>query len=37
MNAAEAKNAGALLAAGGDVNAVCDQCHSKYWKEGAEH
>ena len=35
LKAAEAKNADALLEAGGAIDAVCDQCHTKYWKEGS--
>ena len=33
VKAAEAKDAAALLEAGGAIDAVCDQCHTKYWKE----
>jgi hypothetical protein len=35
MKAAEAKNPEALFEAGGQVYAACQQCHDKYWTEGA--
>jgi hypothetical protein len=36
LNAAEKKDPAALLEAGGHLDAVCDQCHTKYWKEAPE-
>src|SRR5437764_11722125 len=36
LKAAEAKDAAKLLEAGGNIDAVCDQCHTKYWKEAPE-
>jgi hypothetical protein len=36
LKAAEARNPAALLDAGGQLDAVCDQCHSKYWKEAPQ-
>jgi hypothetical protein len=36
LKAAEAKDAAALLEAGGALDAVCDQCHTKYWKEAPQ-
>jgi hypothetical protein len=36
LKAAEARNPAALLEAGGHIDGVCDQCHSKYWKEGPQ-
>ena len=35
LKAAEAKNPEALFEAGGEVYAVCQQCHSRYWQQGA--
>ena len=34
LKAAEAKNPAALFEAGGEVYAVCTDCHSRYWKQG---
>jgi len=34
LKAAEAKNPEALFEAGGEVYAVCTECHSRYWKQG---
>jgi tripartite-type tricarboxylate transporter receptor subunit TctC len=36
LRAVEARNPAALLDAGGQLDAVCDQCHSKYWKEAPQ-
>ncbi len=36
LKAAEARSPAALLEAGGHLDAVCDQCHSKYWKEAPQ-
>jgi len=36
LKAVEARDAAALLEAGGQLDAVCDQCHSKYWKEAPQ-
>lgn len=33
LKAAEAKNPEALFEAGGEVYAVCTECHSRYWKQ----
>jgi hypothetical protein len=33
LKAAQAKNAAALFDAGAQVYAVCEQCHSRYWKD----
>jgi len=38
LKAAEAKNPEALFEAAGEVYGVCQQCHSRYWKQsGAMH
>lgn len=34
LKAAEAKNPEALFEAGGEVYAVCTDCHRRYWKQG---
>jgi hypothetical protein len=34
LKAAEAKDPQALFEAGGEVYAVCQQCHVKYWQQG---
>jgi hypothetical protein len=36
LKAAEAKNPAALFEAGGEVYAVCTDCHSRYWKQGPD-
>ncbi|HEV8394985.1 MAG TPA: hypothetical protein VGQ37_11965 [Vicinamibacterales bacterium] len=33
LKAAEAKNPDGILAAGEHVNASCDSCHMKYWRQ----
>lgn len=37
FKATEARSPEALFEAGGEVYAVCQQCHDKYWKEGQKH
>ncbi len=37
LKAAEAKNPEALFDAGAQVYAVCQECHSRYWKQGGSN